>query len=265
MNVCFVTLSLGENYTRDYTVRLINDVLNRTQHSIYITTDCKSTITDVYGENERIHIKEITRDNLTIRLNTDWGRGYATDFNFNMRYMCLEPVKDLPDTAVIFTDCDNSLDWWDEEIVQEEIRRMGVHGFDFLAPRNSLTLRQFLKNYNQVKDTNPQDGIFWHKLFNFDLIDNPKPEWDEAPLPAEYLLIFINDGVKLNKFYNQWKEMHDYLVERNKTYGTWAEGFEIGVSSLVAGFVPYDINWHHYVWGKAITANGYKVGHKTES
>lgn len=264
MKICITTLSLGENYTRDYSLKLINDVLTKTSHSIYITTDVKNVITNVYGDNERINIKEIDRNDLTIRLNTDGGKGFATDFNFNMRYLCLDLVKNLDDTAVIFTDCDNSLDWWDEETIQNWLTQMKNSGYDFFGPRTNLKLKNFIEGYNRVKDVNPRDGVFWHKLFNFDLLENPKPEWDEAPLPAEYLLVFINDGIKLEKFYNKWKELHDYLVEKKYTYGTWAEGFEIGVSAITSGFKDFDIGWNHSIWGKAFTANGYKIGHSTE-
>jgi hypothetical protein len=265
MNVAITTLSLGENYTRDYTLRLIDDVLNKTQHSVYITTDCKSTITNKYGDNERIVIKEISRDNLTIRLNTDGGYGTATDFNFNMRYMCLDLVKNLEDTIVVFTDCDNSLDWWDETTIQEWASNMKERGFDFFAPRSDYKLSQYLEMYNKAKAENPKEGIFWHKLYNFDLIDNPKPEWDNASLPAEYLLVFFNDGKKLEAYYNEWKKLHDHLVNQGWTYGTWAEGFEIGVSALLSGYNAYDLSWHHPIWGKVFTPNGYKVGHATES
>ena len=47
--------------------------------------------------------------------------------------------------------------------------------------------------------------------------------------------------------------------------GTWAEGFEIGVSALVAEYVPYEIGWNHHILSRAIKANGHKVGHPTES
>jgi hypothetical protein len=262
MNIIFTTLSLGEPYTRDYCLKLINDVLQKTTHSIAVTTDCANIIFEKYGNNPRIIIKKIQRNDLTIRINTDWGVGIGNDFNFNMRYLCFEDIKDLEDYVVIFTDCDNSLDWWDESEIQKWLESHIEKGFDFFAPRNDLKLSVFLKEYNNQK--NIKHGIFWHKLYNYDLIDHPKPEWDDSPLPAEYLLIFYNKDKKLQKFYDQWKWFHDYLVERNKSYGTWAEGFEIGVSSLVAGMVPFDIGWCHPVWKRAITPNGYKIGHPTE-
>lgn len=265
MNVAITTLSLGVNYTKDYSLKLINDVLIRTKHKIYITTDCRNIIEEMYPNNPRIIINDILRENLTIRLNTDGGTGYSTDFNFNMRHICLEPVKNLEETVIIFTDCDNSLDWWSENEIENWLEIMKKNNFDFFAPRNDYKLKDFLEQYNKIKNENPKDGIFWHKLYNFNLINEPKPEWDNASLPAEYLLIFNGGSEKLGKFYNQWKHMHDQLVNQGWTYGTWAEGFEIGVSALVAGYKSFDIGWHHEIWGKVFTPNGYKIGHPTES
>lgn len=262
MNVIFTTLSLGVPYTRDYCLKLIKDVLDRTQHSICVTTDCKDIITSNFPNEPRIIIKEIKREDLTLRINTDWGVGNANDFNFNMRYLCFEQVMNLENYVVIFTDCDNSLDWWDETEVQTWLDNHVEQGFDFFGPRNSLFLKSYLNEYRNQNDQ--RYGIFWHKLFNYDLINNPKPEWDDSPMPAEYLLVFYNKNKKLVKFYEQWKWFHDHLVNQQKSYGTWAEGFEIGISSLVAGFVPFDIGWAHPIWKRAITPNGYKVGHATE-
>lgn len=262
MKIQFTTLSLGIPYTTDYCLRLIDDILIKTSHSIYITTDCKDIITNQYPNEERIKIKEINRDNLVVRLNTDYGTGFATDFNFNMRYMTLEQVKDIDDSVTIFTDCDNSLDWWNEEQMQSWLSTQINLGYDFFAPRNDLKLKNYLEDYKKQDKKNY--GIFWHKLFNFDMFDIKKPEWDDSPLPAEYLLIFYNNNGKLSKFYEYWKYLHDYLVTKKITYGTWAEGFEIGVSSHMAGFIPYDISFCHPLWKKSITPNGYKIGHPTE-
>ena len=44
MNFVITTLSIGENYTRDYTCRLIEDVLNLSDIDIYVTTDFESII-----------------------------------------------------------------------------------------------------------------------------------------------------------------------------------------------------------------------------
>jgi hypothetical protein len=262
MKIIFSTLSLGKAYTTDYSLKLINDVLTKTNHSIAITTDCVDIIKEKYPDQERIILKEINRNDLTLRINTDWGTGYGDDFNFNMRYMCFDQVKELEDYVVIFTDCDNALRWWDEEKIQNWLKENIDLGYEFFAPRNGLTLKHFLDDYKNQNEKH--HGIFWHKLYNYNLLENPKPEWDDAPLPAEFLLIFYNKNKKLIKFYEQWKWFHDFLVNKGISYGTWAEGFEIGISTLVANMKPLDIGWCHDIWSKAIIANGYKVGHATE-
>ena len=42
--IYFTTLSLGENYTKDYTIKLIDQVLNKTNHFFALTTDCPSML-----------------------------------------------------------------------------------------------------------------------------------------------------------------------------------------------------------------------------
>jgi hypothetical protein len=260
--IYFTTLSLGENYTKDYACKLIKEVLEKTNHYFAITTDCKKSITDVFGENERILIDEIDRDSLQIRIPFNSKDSYISDFNFNMRYLCLRQLLDKDDAYVIWTDCDNSLDWWDEDEVQTYFKNMLDDGIDFLGPRMTYTWRGFLDDYKTKN--NKEHGIFWHKIFNYDL-DIENHDWDDARLPAEYLLVFLQTGEKLKKFYDQFKWFHDYLIAKGYCYGTWAEGFEIGVSGFVAGYKPHDIGWNHFILGKAITANGHKIGHPTES
>jgi hypothetical protein len=257
MKILLCTLSFGVNYTKDYTLRMIEDVLKMSNIEFYITTDCREIIENNFPNNPRIHITDIKREDLTIRLFTTHTKS-GDDFNFNMRYISLLPVTDIDDSIVIFTDCDNSFDWWDENEVLNFINEKYSEGYDFFAPRNDYKWKMFMSNYNTVKIRT--DGIFWHKIYNYDLDKTPKPEWDDAPLPAEYLLIFVNNNGKLKKFTEQWKWFHDYLCNKEYNEGTWAEGFEIGVSSLVAGFKPYDIGWNNPLWSKIFTANGYKTG-----
>lgn len=131
-------------------------------------------------------------------------------------------------------------------------------GYDFFGSRTDYKWKDFISGYiNKTDNTN----IFNHKIFNYDLDSNLKPEWGDASLPAEYLLIFNNNNNnKLNLFYNSFKYFHDYLANKDYTEGTWAEGFELGVSALLAGFKPFDIGWHHPIWSKMFTPNGYKIG-----
>jgi hypothetical protein len=254
--IVITMLSLGKNYTKDYTLRMIEDVLKMSDLDIYITTDCAEIIEELYLNHDRIKLNKINREDYKIRLPIGLQKA-ASDFNFNLRHLCLEPVKDLEDTVVIFTDCDNSFDWYDKTEVIEHLKSVYADGYDFLAPRNTYYWKNFVTEYKG--QDKKECGIFWHKIHNYDLDLNDE-KWYDAPMPAEYIAIFINNNGKLNKMFNQWKWFHDYLANKDWTEGTWAEGFEIGVSSFVAGFKAYDIQWFHAIWGKMLPPNGYKTG-----
>jgi hypothetical protein len=73
-------------------------------------------------------------------------------------------------------------------------------------------------------------------------------------------------SIKYNKdnLYEEWKILHDYLANKDYTEGTWAEGFEIGVAAIMAGFKPQNLDWSHHIFSKMIGYNGYKTGHKSE-
>jgi hypothetical protein len=275
MKIVITTLSFGENYTKDYTLRMVEDVLSMTDIDMYITTDCKHIIETKFPNSERIHYNEIRRDDVTVSLPIGPQKG-ARDFNFNMRYMALEHVKDIEDALIIFTDCDNSFDWWDKNQVIDFVTKNYQNGYDYYAPRTDLKLRNCVSRYNQFCKRNPYvEGmdydlctICWHKFYNYDMIDKStnlvdlekSNKWEEASFPSEYLVLFYNNNGKLNKMVEQWKWFHDYLVNKDYTFGTWAEGFEIGISSLVAGFKDFDISYSHPLWTKIFTPNGYKTG-----
>lgn len=260
--IVFTTLSIGENYTKYYTLKFIEKVLFFTKHDVYITTDCPHIINEKFPNNLQVKINKIKREDIKLRINTDWGYGYGDDFNFNLKYLCFDIVKELENYVIIYTDCDNKLEWWDEEMVVNWLNNKINDGYDFFAPRNELKLYEFMNEYNS--QNKKEYGLFWHKLYNYDLINNPKPEWGYSPLPAEYLLVFYNKERKLKLFYEKWKFFHDYLVKQNKSYGTWAEGFEIGVSSLYAKMKPYDIGWNHHLWFNIFNPNGNKLNYATE-
>jgi len=254
---------------------MIEDVLSLSKIDIYVTTDCSQLIRDKFGENSRIKIKELNRDDLKVRLPIGPNKG-ADDFNFNMRYLCLDHVKELENSLIIFTDCDNSFDWWDESEIKNFYEKMVSDGFDFFGPRTDYKVRNLLNTFNTncLSKINQSEydyancTVFWHKLYNYDMIDFDKKTikdfenhgWAGAGLPSEYLLIFINKDGKLKKMVDNWKWFHDYLVNKDFTYGTWAEGFEIGVSAYLAGFKDFDISYSHPIWSKVFTPNGYKTG-----
>lgn len=274
MKIIITTLSFGENYTKEYTLRMIEDVLTLTDLDLYITTDCKNIIFDHFGSSDRIKLNEVTRDKLLVSLPIGPNKG-ARDFNFNMRVLCLEHVMDIEDAVIIFTDCDNSFDFWDRSWVESFIQDKLKDGYDYFAPRTSAKLKYMIQEFNTNCKTDPNfenmgQGctLAWHKFYNYDLIDKTTKmvsedtisKWGDASFPSEYLVIFYNRDGKLKKMVTQWKWFYDYLNNKDYTYGTWAEGFEIGISSLVAGFNDFDIGYGNTTWGKIFTPNGYKTG-----
>jgi len=275
MNIIITTLSIGANYTKDYTMRLIEDVLLLSDVNIYITTDCDEIILEKYEKNNRVIVNPIERKDYVISLPIGKIKG-ASDFNFNLRYLCLEHVQDLEDTLVIFTDCDNSFDWWDRNLVESFVKEHLQNNLDFFAPRTMYKLingvNTFNQNYKSDKELNYADHtVIWHKFFNYDLFDEktngvPNIEvhpWKYSPIPTEYLVIMYNKEDKLKRMVDQWKLFYKTLNSKDYTYGTWAEGFEIGVSAHVAGFKDYDIGYCHPIWGKMFEPNGYKTGKKS--
>lgn len=271
MKKILTTLSLGVEYTTEYTLRLIEDVLKHSSLDLYITTNCRDVIESRYGNEPRIFLKDVNLKDIQIRIPIGPNKA-ADDFNFNIRYLCLEHVQDINDALVIFTDCDNSFDWWDEAEIDQFLQQNIQQGYDYFGPRTGLTLQTCIDSFNQQCEKDESQytvsTIFWHKFFNYDMIQReplrvvPQKEhpWGQASLPSEYLLLFYNKDCKLKKMVQQWKWFHDYLVKRDYSWGTWAEGFEIGVSALVAGFCAKDIGYGGTVWGKAFTPNGYKTG-----
>lgn len=275
MRIILTTLSFGENYTKEYTLRMIEDVLNMSEIEIYITTDCRHLIDEKFPNNPRINFREVKREDLHVSLPIGPNKG-SRDFNFNMRVLCLEHVKDIENALIMFTDCDNSFDWWDKDQVVEFVQQRLDDGFDYYAPRTDLKLKNLINRYNTYCGKDPHKGdldydlctLAWHKFFNYDLVDrtiNKVPDevserWGDASFPSEYLVLFYNRDGKLSKMVEQWKWFYDYLNNKDYTFGTWAEGFEIGVSSLVAGFKDFDISYSHPLWTKIFTPNGYKQG-----
>jgi hypothetical protein len=271
MKMLITTLSLGAEYTSEYTLRLIEDTLALTDLDIYITTNCGDIIREKFGKNERIKLQEIKLEDVQIRVPIGPNKA-ADDFNFNVRYLCLEHVKDIEDALIIFTDCDNSLDWWDKTEIEQCTRSWVEQGFDFFGPRTGYNVQTAIDSFNKQCETDEahyqSSTLFWHKFFNYDMITeqplrikNPvNHPWGLAGMPSEYLLLFYNREGRLKKLVEQWKWFHDYLINRDYSWGTWAEGFEIGVSAYVAGFKAKDIGYGGTVWGKAFTPNGYKTG-----
>jgi hypothetical protein len=230
--IVITMLSLGKNYTKDYTLRMIEDVLKMSDLDIYITTDCAEIIEELYLNHDRIKLNKINREDYKIRLPIGLQKA-ASDFNFNLRHLCLEPVKDLEDTVVIFTDCDNSFDWYDKTEVIEHLKSVYADGYDFLAPRNTYYWKNFVTEYKG--QDKKECGIFWHKIHNYDLDLNDE-KWYDAPMPAEYIAIFINNNGKL--FFSSNLLIDNYNLEI--IYSSNNQSCKIIYNLIVKPYIEYN-------------------------
>jgi hypothetical protein len=259
--VYLTTLSFGEYYTSKFTLKLIEDVLTLSDLKIHITTDVGHIVKEKYGNNDRVILNEIDLNTVKVRLWVNQVK-VSDDFNFNLKYLTFKDICEDENSVVIFTDCDNSFDWWDREKVMEYLYERYKYGFDFFGCRADWLFSDFLKEY--YGQDKREHSLFWHKIYGYDLDKTPRPDWGGAPLVAEHLLVFINNNGKMKRFYEEWKNLHDYLANKDYTEGTWAEGFEIGVAAIMAGFKPQNLDWSHHIFSKMIGYNGYKTGHKSE-
>jgi hypothetical protein len=260
MKYVFNTLSIGENHTRDYTLKLARDILDKTNHDLLVTTDAPEILTNEYS-SPRIKIHKVDRSKLRIRLYTNEAL-LGSDFNFNLKYLCFEQLIGTDYDFIINTDCDNSVEWFEDGEVDEYLNERLVAGYDFHAPRAEWKVEHLVADW--FKNPTPGSNIMWHKIVNYGITQESAKPFFNASLPAEHVLVLQNDKTKLEKFYLYWKEMHDHLCALPYTHGTWAEGYEIGVASYKAGYNMCDIGWNHRVIAKMVKYNTYKIGHQSE-
>jgi len=266
----FCTLSVGLPYTRDYTIQLIDEVLSLTTSRIAITTDHPDFLRDRYPGEERLLIDTFDRSKYKIRLGsappvpTQDPSCWATDFNFNLKYTVLEPLIGIQEKYIIFMDCDDKIGTWDEEKTLEWVTAAYERGANFYGERtNPNVLPDIISEYIRTLYMKEPMSLGWHKVWAYDLIHNLRPEWKCAGFPTEHLFILVNEGDKLKKFYDQWKELHDHLASLPYTHGTWAEGIELGICAAAAGYTPCDIP---YEIMRQFVVSGHKDGfhHATE-
>jgi len=260
MKYVFNTLSIGENHTRDYTCKLVNDILTKTNHDFLITTDVPNIITDKF-DSSRVKIHEIKKSDYKIRLFTNECK-LGSDFNFNLKYLCFEKLIGTDYDYIINTDCDNSVEWFNDDEVDEFLNNeYKDRGYDFFAPRADWLFGGYLQEY--YSQDNKQLGLMWHKILNYNITLDDYERVKDIPMPAEHVLV-IKNNEKLEKFFNNWKEYHDKLANLEFTHGTWAEGFEIGASAYFAGYKMGNLGWHHSIVSRIVKYNTYKTGHQSE-
>lgn len=80
--------------------------------------------------------------------------------------------------------------------------------------------------------------IFRHKIHSYEILERYSESDDimNSQLPSEHFLILKNIPEKVETFGLKWKELNEFLQNKNGLGGSWGDGFEIGISARFAGF-----------------------------
>jgi hypothetical protein len=224
MKILFTLLCIDSSNSMysDAARRLVHEILDNTSHDILLSTN-SSNLLDEFSNNNRI----IVRDNIS---NTDSIIMYGGEFNYNLKYHAFQDIPTEYD-ILIYLDCDIKFDGW-TDYSDKYIENIFTE-YDFGATRLNCSMRGSIDEYRQKGRT-----LFSHKIESYKIIENYHDDDDImlSLLPSEHFLIFKNDVIKLQKFYEKWRELNSYLQSIEGRGGSWGDGFEIGVSARYAGF-----------------------------
>jgi hypothetical protein len=224
MKILFTLLCIDANNSMysDAARRLVNEILNNTQHDILLSTNSNQLLTE-FSTNNRV----IVRDNIS---NTNSTLMYGGEFNYNLKYHAFQDIPNKYD-IIIYLDCDIKLDGWNAN--SDNYIKDIFNDYEFGATRLNCSMLGSIEEYKKNGRT-----LFSHKIESYKIIENYSENDDImlSLLPSEHFLIFKNDPIKLVKFYQRWKELNNHLQSIEGRGGSWGDGFEIGISARYAGF-----------------------------
>jgi hypothetical protein len=224
MKILFTLLCIDANNSMysDAARRLINEILNNTQHDILLSSNSSQLLTE-FSTHNRVTV----RDNIS---NTNSTLMYGGEFNYNLKYHAFQDIPKNYD-VIIYLDCDIKLDGWNAN--SDEYIKNIFNDYEFGATRLNCSMFGSIEEYKKNGRT-----LFSHKIESYKIIENYSENDDImlSLLPSEHFLIFKNDPIKLIKFYQRWKELNSHLQSIEGRGGSWGDGFEIGVSARYAGF-----------------------------
>jgi hypothetical protein len=223
MKVLFTFLSIARNTDMylNASYKLANEILENTPHDVLITT------------NEVEFFEGITSERFNVRNNVPKDSVLAykdnSEFNYNLKYLAF---KDLPEgyDVIFYLDGDIKSLFWDD-LSQERLTIL-MEKYDWVATRLDSVL---INEVNQHKKIG--GALFSHKINSYGVLN-----WEDTDpllnshLPSEHFLIFKYDKEKLKKFSDKWSELNSILQEQNGGYGSWGDGFEMGISAKYAGY-----------------------------
>ena len=224
MKILFTLLCIDSNNSMysDAARRLVYEILNNTSHDVLLSTN-SSNLLDEFSNKNRI----IVRDNIS---NTNSTIMYGGEFNYNLKYHAFQDIP-IDYDVLIYLDCDIKLDGWTK--YSDEYIENTFTEYDFGATRLNCSMGGSIEEYKKNGRT-----LFSHKIESYKIIENYDDNDDImlSLLPSEHFLIFKNDTIKLQKFYEKWKDLNNHLQSIEGRGGSWGDGFEIGVSARYAGF-----------------------------
>ena len=222
MKILFTLLSIdsGNSMYLQSAKRLVNEILNQTQHDVLLST------------NNLIFFEDISSNRFFIRnnINASCVLKYGSEFNYNLKYNAFENIP-IDYDVIIYLDCDIKLDTWNRNS-DNHIENI-FKNYDFGATRLNCSMIGSVNEYRKTGRT-----LFSHKINSYKILEKFSDSDDimSSLLPSEHFLIFKNDETKIRKFYDKWKELNEHLQSINGEGGSWGDGFEIGVSARYAGF-----------------------------
>jgi hypothetical protein len=211
MKYIFTTLSIGESYFNT-SLETFNRMLSKCNADFNITTNITECTTD-----------KINLDILNLEKYSENNDYFG--FYFNLKSLSLKSCLDKGYDYVVYLDSD----WKESEGFSEEkflklFEHMEFNNLDFLFERPGR-VGDHKKNLDYC--------FFREKLNDYHVFEHDK--WDDAHVPNEQFMVFKNND-KFRFFVSRWEQFLWYSIKNNiKNY---AEGFEIGVSSLEA-----KMNW----------------------
>jgi len=229
MKILFTILSIdsGNVMYLQSAKRLVNEILDQTQHDVLVSTNNLNFFEDI--SSERFFLRDNIDDSCTLK--------YGSEFNYNLKYNAFDNIPSKYN-IIIYLDCDIKLDGWNIES-DNHIESI-FKNYDFGATRLNCSMIGSVNEYRKTGRT-----LFSHKINSYKILEKYSDSDDImlSLLPSEHFLIFKNDENKIKKFYEKWRELNEHLQSINGEGGSWGDGFEIGISARYAGFHdPIEIN-----------------------
>jgi len=208
-----LSVNCGNPMYLDATSNLIDEILNRTDFDIILTTN--EVIYFSNKINNRVIIREINDSSLILK--------YSAGFNYNLKFLSFQNIPEKYD-YIIYLDGDIKLKGWRQESINL-IERL-LENNEVIGTRLDAVLKN---EYNYYLDN--MSNTFSHKFDSYEILKyNLNDDIFESRLPSEHFLILKNVPNKIKTFADNWCEMNTFLQNKNGEGGSHCDAFEIGIS-----------------------------------